>query len=278
MNRAENYVECIENSAPPRRVERVLLFLGRSARRRSGARYRLLFAVVTNFVLLVLDKIVLEHMQAQQVGPQAQAVPGRQPPAARGPAAAALLHIIPQASPNAFATGRSRTLSRQPPKGSCRSERRRAGRRAGPRAGARQAPRHPHQLGRRDARGGDRDGVAIAVFFGGGRRDDRDAAIRSQCWRRSSSPPIAAMLIQAGDPAVARGVRRRRRRRAVIAGRSAWPVSACESRRRRGRPLDANPPRPHMFIIKPFSVSGLLGLFSTHPPTDQRIQALLNNA
>jgi heat shock protein HtpX len=41
-------------------------------------------------------------------------------------------------------------------------------------------------------------------------------------------------------------------------------------------PLDANPATAHMFIIKPFSASGLLGgLFSSHPPTEQRIQALL---
>jgi Zn-dependent protease with chaperone function len=30
-----------------------------------------------------------------------------------------------------------------------------------------------------------------------------------------------------------------------------------------------------MFIVNPFSVQGLLGLFSTHPPTDARINALL---
>jgi Zn-dependent protease with chaperone function len=30
-----------------------------------------------------------------------------------------------------------------------------------------------------------------------------------------------------------------------------------------------------MFIIKPFSASSLLGLFSTHPPTADRIHALL---
>jgi Zn-dependent protease with chaperone function len=30
-----------------------------------------------------------------------------------------------------------------------------------------------------------------------------------------------------------------------------------------------------MFIVKPFSAQALLGLFSTHPPTDKRIQALL---
>jgi Zn-dependent protease with chaperone function len=30
-----------------------------------------------------------------------------------------------------------------------------------------------------------------------------------------------------------------------------------------------------MFIIKPFSVQGLQGLFSTHPSTERRIAALL---
>jgi heat shock protein HtpX len=39
--------------------------------------------------------------------------------------------------------------------------------------------------------------------------------------------------------------------------------------------MDANPATAHMFIIKPFSAQGLLGLFSTHPPTEKRIQALL---
>jgi heat shock protein HtpX len=33
-----------------------------------------------------------------------------------------------------------------------------------------------------------------------------------------------------------------------------------------------------MFIIKPFSPGGLLSLFSTHPPTEQRIAALLSLA
>jgi heat shock protein HtpX len=41
-------------------------------------------------------------------------------------------------------------------------------------------------------------------------------------------------------------------------------------------PLDANPATAHMFIIKPFSGAGLLNMFSTHPPTEQRIQALMN--
>ena len=40
-------------------------------------------------------------------------------------------------------------------------------------------------------------------------------------------------------------------------------------------PLDANPATAHMFIIKPFSGAGLMGLFSSHPPTEDRIRALL---
>jgi heat shock protein HtpX len=43
-------------------------------------------------------------------------------------------------------------------------------------------------------------------------------------------------------------------------------------------PLDANPATAHMFIIKPFSISGLMGLFSTHPPTERRIEALMQLA
>jgi heat shock protein HtpX len=41
-------------------------------------------------------------------------------------------------------------------------------------------------------------------------------------------------------------------------------------------PLDANPATSHMFIIKPFSAGSLLNMFSTHPPTEQRIHALMN--
>jgi heat shock protein HtpX len=39
-------------------------------------------------------------------------------------------------------------------------------------------------------------------------------------------------------------------------------------------PLAANPATAHLFIVKPFTVHGLLGLFSTHPPTERRIAAL----
>ena len=35
-------------------------------------------------------------------------------------------------------------------------------------------------------------------------------------------------------------------------------------------PLDANPATAHMFIMKPFTGGGLMSLFSTHPPTEDR--------
>jgi heat shock protein HtpX len=39
-------------------------------------------------------------------------------------------------------------------------------------------------------------------------------------------------------------------------------------------PLEASPSMSHMYIMKPFSGTMLLKLFSTHPPTEQRIAAL----
>jgi heat shock protein HtpX len=43
-------------------------------------------------------------------------------------------------------------------------------------------------------------------------------------------------------------------------------------------PLDANPATAHMFIIKPFTGAGLMSLFSSHPPTEARIRALLGTS
>jgi heat shock protein HtpX len=40
-------------------------------------------------------------------------------------------------------------------------------------------------------------------------------------------------------------------------------------------PLQASPATAHMFIIQPFSGAMLASLFSSHPPTEARIRALL---
>ena len=114
------------------------------------------------------------------------------------------------------------------------------------------------------------------MFFGGGARRRPRGGNPIALLATIILAPIAAMLIQAAISrsrefdADAGG--------AAIAGSPHGPRRArCgRSRRRRARvPLDANPATAHMFIIKPFSGAGLLSLFSTHPPTEARVQALL---
>ena len=39
-------------------------------------------------------------------------------------------------------------------------------------------------------------------------------------------------------------------------------------------PMDASPATAHMFIVKPFTGKSLMNLFSTHPPTADRIARL----
>ena len=89
--------------------------------------------------------------------------------------------------------------------------------------------------------------------------------------------PIAAVLIQA---AISRS-----REFAADAGGAriaGTPYGLADALRKidavsKRVPLDANPATAHMFIIKPFSGRGLLSLFSTHPPTEARIRALLES-
>jgi heat shock protein HtpX len=88
--------------------------------------------------------------------------------------------------------------------------------------------------------------------------------------------PLAAMLVQA---AISRS-----REFAADAGGAkiaGTPYGLMDALRKlesasKQIPMDANPATAHMFIIKPFSGRGLMNMFSTHPPTEQRIQALMN--
>ena len=90
--------------------------------------------------------------------------------------------------------------------------------------------------------------------------------------------PLAAMLIQSA-------ISRSRefgadRGGAEIAGSPYGLVDALRKLETASKriPMDASPATAHMMIIKPFSVSGMLSLFSTHPPTEARIRALLGQA
>ena len=113
----------------------------------------------------------------------------------------------------------------------------------------------------------------FAMFFGGRSDDDRDSNPVAMLATMILAP-VAAMLIQAAISrsrefaADAGG--------AAIAGHPGGLVRALRKIEVAARrvPLAANPATAHMFIIKPFTVQGLLGMFSTHPPTEQRIAAL----
>ena len=116
----------------------------------------------------------------------------------------------------------------------------------------------------------------FAAIFGGA-RDDREGGSPLALFATALLAPIAAMLIQAA-------ISRQRefgadRGGAEIAGS---PQGLAQALRRieagaAAIPMDANPATAHMFIMKPFSARGLMGLFSTHPPTEARIRALLGS-
>src|SRR5262249_8103574 len=111
----------------------------------------------------------------------------------------------------------------------------------------------------------------FAMFFGGG-RDDREGSNPVALLATIILAPLAAMLIQAA-------VSRSREFDADAGGASivGAPDGLVRALRKieaaaHAVPLDANPATAHLFIIKPLSISGMLSLFSTHPPTEQRIQ------
>lgn len=114
-----------------------------------------------------------------------------------------------------------------------------------------------------------------AGMFAGG-RDDRDGGSNPiALFAMMIFAPMAAMLIQM---AISRS-----REFAADAGAARItgnPHALADALRKidaiaRRVPLDANPATAHMFIIKPFSGQGLMSLFSTHPSTEARVQALL---
>jgi heat shock protein HtpX len=221
------------------------------------------------------DKIVLRMYRAQEVGPEHRLYRVVANLAQRAGLPMPKVYIIPQPSPNAFATGRS------------------------PEHAAVAATEGILQIlddeelsgviGHELAHVKHRDilissvaatlAAAImmlsrfAFFFGGGRRDDRGGG-PAVALAAMIFAPLAAMLVQAAISrsreygADAGG--------AAIAGNPYGLVSALRKLEATSRrvPLDANPATAHMFIIKPFSMGGMASLFSTHPPTEKRIAAL----
>lgn len=112
----------------------------------------------------------------------------------------------------------------------------------------------------------------FGLFFGGGR--DRGGALASILMLILA--PIAAILIQMAISRSREFVADRDG--AEICGRPESLASALE-RLQSGverSPMDANPATAHMFIVSPFAgaMKGVRSLFSTHPPTEERVRRL----
>jgi len=113
-----------------------------------------------------------------------------------------------------------------------------------------------------------------AMIFGGGRGDDDEGGSPVAALVMMIVGPIAAMIIQlaisrsreyAADEGGAR-----------IAGNPRYLANALRklSLASQKIPMDASPSTSHMFIVNPLSGGGILKLFSTHPPIDERISRL----
>ena len=257
----------------------LLLFFGEMLGGAQGLVLGFGFAVVTNFVSYWFsDKIVLAMYRAKEVGPDHRLSRTVASLATRAGLPMPRVYVIPDPSPNAFATGRNpEHAAVAATEGILQilNDRELEGVIA-------------HELSHVKHRDILISSVAatlaaaimmiarFAMFFGGGRRDDRDAVNPVTAIAMMILGPIAAMLIQMAISrsreydADAGG--------AALAGEPDGLVSALRKLEAGSKavPLDANPATAHMFIIKPFSGGGLTTLFRTHPSTESRIQALLN--
>jgi heat shock protein HtpX len=261
----------------------LLLAIGEFFGGANGLLIAFIFAAVMNFVSYWFsDKIVLRMYKAQEVGPGHRLYAIVERLARQAGLPMPKVYIIPDPSPNAFATGRNpehaavaategilQILTDTELEGVIAHELAHVKHRdilissvaATIAAAIMMAARTAH----------------FAAMFGGygGRADGRD---------RGNNPiallamiilaPIAAMLIQMA-------ISRSREFSADAGGAqiAGNPYGLADALRKidavaKRVPLDANPATAHMFIIQPFTGGGLMSLFSSHPPTEERIRAL----
>jgi heat shock protein HtpX len=263
----------------------VLLMLGELLGGSSGLMMGFILAAVMNFgSYWFSDKIVLRMYRAQEVGPGHALYQVVERLARQASLPMPKVYIIPDASPNAFATGRNPSH-----------------------AAVAATEGILHLLDQRELEGviahelahvRNRDilissvaatmAAAImmvarmaqyAAIFGGvgGRDNERGGTNPIALLVTMLVAPLAAVLIQS---AISRS--REFAADATGAGIVGSPYGLADALRKlesasKRVPMDANPATAHMFIVKPFSGSAMLALFSTHPPTEQRIAALMEH-
>lgn len=237
------------------------------------------FALIMNFISYWFsDKIVLRMYRAQEVSAGHRLYDMTARLAKRAELPMPKVYVIPDASPNAFATGRNpnhaavaategiqRLLSDSELEGVI-----------------------AHELGHIKNHDILISSVAAtlataitflarsAMFFGSGDRDRNGGSNAIVALITMLLAPIAAMLIQF---AVSRS-------REFVADRTGArivgsPMGLAHALKRieagvRQIPMDANQATAHMFILSPLSGrGGFSTLFSTHPPTQARVDALM---
>jgi heat shock protein HtpX len=262
----------------------LLVFVGAAIGGRSGMVFAFGLAVIMNFgTYWFSDKIVLRMYRAQPVSeaeaPELYSIVRTLVQKAGLPMPK--VYIIPEETPNAFATGRNpehavvavthgimRILTREELTGVIAHELAHI--------------RHRDML----------TGTIVAtiagaismlaqmaqwamIFGGGSRRDDDDGGSPIAALVMMIVAPIAAMLVQMA-------ISRTREYEAdkggaVMSGNPTWLANALLKLERGNQivPMeDAKPATAHMFIVNPLHGGGLMNLFSTHPPIAERVKRL----
>jgi heat shock protein HtpX len=260
----------------------LLVFVGAALGGKNGMTIALIFAFGMNFITYWFsDKIVLKMYRAQQVteaeAPELFGTVRRLAQKAELPMPK--VYIMEQEQPNAFATGRNpkhgavavttgimRILSREELEGVIAHELAHIKHRdilvgtvAATIAGAISYLAQMAQW---------------AMIFGGRSNEEGEQGNPIASIVMMIVGPIAAMLVQMAISrsreygADAGGAR--------ITGNPLYLAHALKKLHMASQriPMDANPATSHMFIVSPLSGGGILKLFSTHPPIEERIARL----
>jgi len=260
----------------------VLVFVGAALGGKNGMTIALVFAFGMNFITYWFsDKIVLKMYRAQQVSeaesPELFGTVRRLAQKAELPMPK--IYIMEQEQPNAFATGRNpkhgavavttgimKILSREELEGVLAHE-------------------LAHIKNRDILIGTIAASIAGAIsylaqmaqwamIFGGKTNEDGEQGSPIASIVMMIVGPIAAMIVQMAISrsreygADAGG--------ASISGNPLYLANALKKLQMAAQkiPMDANPATSHMFIVNPLSGGGILKLFSTHPPIEERVARL----
>jgi heat shock protein HtpX len=262
----------------------ILLAIGEWLGGSQGLIIALGFAAVMNFVSYWFsDKIVLRMYGAQQVGDDHRLAKTVRRLATQAGLPMPKVYVIPTMSPNAFATGRNpEHAAVAATEGVLRilDDRELEGVIAHELAHVKHRDILISSVAATIAAGiiSFSRWMGYAAMFGGlgGRRDDRGGSNPLALLAMIILAPLAAMVVQAA-------ISRSREFSADAGGAkiAGTPYGLMDALRKleiasKQVPLEANPATAHMFIVKPFSAQSLFGLFSTHPSTEARLQALMN--